>query len=215
MSPELALMLLADARLPVAGHTQSAGLEPAIMGGLTDVPAYIQARLATVTRTEAATAVVARSYLLAARPLVEVTQAWAARTPSAPLRTASRMQGAALLRLLGRLLGERLPVTDLIDAPRGCVLGAAAVAYGLAGDSVARLIAYDEVASITAAALKLTPMDPAVATQWVVAAMPGIEALVADVAGLDEADDIPAYSAPQIEEWTYIHSRTTRRLFRA
>ena len=36
------LLLLADARLPVAGHTQSAGLEPALRAGLADdVPAYL------------------------------------------------------------------------------------------------------------------------------------------------------------------------------
>jgi urease accessory protein len=32
--PELLLMLLADARLPTSGHTQSGGLEPALLGGL-------------------------------------------------------------------------------------------------------------------------------------------------------------------------------------
>jgi hypothetical protein len=32
--PEYAAMLLADGRLPVGGHTQSAGLEPALLGGL-------------------------------------------------------------------------------------------------------------------------------------------------------------------------------------
>ncbi|MBE9928093.1 urease accessory protein UreF, partial [Cellulosimicrobium cellulans] len=61
------LALLADARLPTGGHTQSAGLEPALRAGMpaARVPDYVRARLATVTRTEAATAVVARHAALA------------------------------------------------------------------------------------------------------------------------------------------------------
>lgn len=59
----LLLALLGDARLPSGGHTQSAGLEPALRAGTTSaqVPAYLRARLRTVTRVEAGTAVVARA----------------------------------------------------------------------------------------------------------------------------------------------------------
>ena len=68
--PELLLMLLADARLPTSGHTQSGGLEPALLGGLDpgDLDGYCMTRLQTVTLTEAATAVVCRSRGLAGRP---------------------------------------------------------------------------------------------------------------------------------------------------
>ena len=71
---ELILMLLADARLPVAGHTQSAGLEPALRLGLeaSEVPPYLAARLASVTRVEAATAVVALHHFRAGLPLEPV-----------------------------------------------------------------------------------------------------------------------------------------------
>ena len=67
-SGEIMLMLLADARLPTGAHTQSAGLEPALRGGLnpTDVPSYIKARLRTVTPMEAGAAVVARARTVAA-----------------------------------------------------------------------------------------------------------------------------------------------------
>jgi urease accessory protein len=65
-APSLALALLADARLPVGGHTQSSGLEPAVRAGLRleAVPALIEARLTTVIPTDAATAVVARRCLV-------------------------------------------------------------------------------------------------------------------------------------------------------
>jgi urease accessory protein len=58
---ELMMMLLADARLPTGAHTQSAGLEPALRAGMpaSAVPAYIRARLRTVTLLEAAAAVLA------------------------------------------------------------------------------------------------------------------------------------------------------------
>jgi urease accessory protein len=55
-------LLLADGRLPVGAHTQSAGVEPAFQAGLAleQLPAYLEVRLRTVTEVEAATAVVAR-----------------------------------------------------------------------------------------------------------------------------------------------------------
>ncbi len=35
-SPDLLLAMLADARLPTGSHAHSAGLEPAVLAGLTD-----------------------------------------------------------------------------------------------------------------------------------------------------------------------------------
>ncbi|MGA8256663.1 MAG: hypothetical protein WB767_08825, partial [Nocardioides sp.] len=88
---DLVLMLLADARLPVAGHTQSGTLEPALRAGLEphEVPAYVRTRLRTVTRVEAATAVVARRYFESGLDVAPVEAAWAARTPSAAMRATS------------------------------------------------------------------------------------------------------------------------------
>src|SRR5690242_11988947 len=100
---ELFLMLLADARLPVAGHTQSAGLEPALRSGLTDVPSYAGLRLRTVTRVEAATAVVALHHVRGGLPLEPVERAWAARTPSPAMRATSRQLAKGLVRLGSRL----------------------------------------------------------------------------------------------------------------
>ncbi|MBL0801649.1 urease accessory protein, partial [Streptomyces albidoflavus] len=50
----LATLLLGDGRLPVGGHTYSAGLEPAAAAGLTRdrVPALLRARLSTTAATE-------------------------------------------------------------------------------------------------------------------------------------------------------------------
>ncbi|MER7247506.1 urease accessory UreF family protein [Kribbella sp. NPDC000426] len=65
--------MLADGRLPTGGHTQSAGLEPAVRAGLgadgkqlADVAAYARDRLRTVARVDAAVAVLARHVVLTA-----------------------------------------------------------------------------------------------------------------------------------------------------
>ncbi|HEY9308628.1 MAG TPA: urease accessory protein, partial [Microbacterium sp.] len=63
-------MLLADARLPSGGHAFSAGVEPAVQGGLAraDVGAFLRARARTTTLVDAATAVVARRAGLSGAP---------------------------------------------------------------------------------------------------------------------------------------------------
>ncbi|HRD59739.1 MAG TPA: urease accessory protein UreF, partial [Nocardioides sp.] len=77
---------------PAAGHTQSGGLEPGLADGLDphNLPAYVRSRLATVVRTEATTAVVARHHALAGSSLDPVEAAWAARTPSDAMRATAR-----------------------------------------------------------------------------------------------------------------------------
>ncbi|MFF2833213.1 urease accessory UreF family protein [Cellulosimicrobium cellulans] len=288
---ELMLALLADARLPTGGHTQSAGLEPALRAGMPAprVPDYVRARLATVTRVEAATAVVARHVALAAGPgpdgagsapadrapsarvpdgvasaardLADTWLAWTARTPSPALRETSQRLGRGYLRLLRRLwVGH--PAVGALDAaavlvaarrtggvpapgagatsaerapsgtgpgpggpaatgrrapqpPRPVVLGVTAACAGLSALQVARLVGYEDVQTVAAATLKLEPVDPVVATGWVVAAQPAIDALAHDVAHLTDPRAIPAHGAPLVEQWAEIHARTTERLFSA
>jgi urease accessory protein len=220
MHPDLLLMLLADARLPTSGHTQSGGLEPALLGGLdpADLEAYCTTRLETVTRTEAATAVVCRSRALAGRLTDDVELAWAARTPSAALREASRVLGRGYRRVALRLWPDAVELAELaaVATPsRPRVLGLVAAATGLAGPAVARLVAYEDLQSVLAASLKLLPGDPVDATARLLALAPSIDDLVAHVGGLTDPDDIPAWSAPLIEAWAEAHVTAERRLFRA
>jgi len=219
-SPELMLMLLADARLPVAGHTQSAGLEPAVFGGVAaaDVPDYVATRLRTVVRVEAATAVVALHRLRQGLSLTAVEAAWAARTPSPALRRTSRTQARALLRLVTRLWPEAPAVRTVAATPgasRAVALAAAADACGLPPSSLGRLVGYDDVQTVAAAAVKLLPLDPADATRWVHQALPVVDGLATEVATLTDPADIPVAGAPQIEAWAEAHAHTTRRLFSA
>jgi urease accessory protein len=217
---DLMMMLLGDARLPVAGHTQSAGLEGAVQHGLTgaEVPLYMAARLATTVRVEAGTSVVALHALTHQLTLEPVLVAWAARTPSAALRRTSRAQARALNRLAGRLWPDAEPVaraTSLPGVPRPVALAAAAAAVGLNSLSLARLVGYDDVQTVAAAALKLLPLDPAVATGWVHDALPAVDAMATAAARLTEPAAIPSTAAPQTEVWAEAHARSNRRLFSA
>jgi urease accessory protein len=227
--PELVLMLLADARLPTSGHTQSGGLEPALANGLLpdELDAYCRSRLATVVRVEAGTAVVARAAVLcrgssAGGSLVggsldDVEDAWAARTPSAALRTTSHALGRALTRLALRLWPDDARLDPLRDIgfARPVVLGAVAAVAGLSAEQLVRLVGYDDVQTVVSAGLKLEPADPVVAARRVLDLQPDVEALVLLLAGLTAPADVPASAAPLIEEWAQIHAITTRRLFSA
>lgn len=236
-NPDVLMMLLADARLPTGGHTQSGGLEPALRSGMPagHVPAYVAARLATTARVEAGTAVVARHVALTASAaggpvpgdptLDDVCAAWAARTPSAALREASARLGRGHLRLLRRLWAGHAALAALEralaprgarqSAPRAVVLGVLAACAGLDAVRLARLVAYDDAQTVAAASLKLAPGDPAETTAWLLAAGPDVDDLVAEVAHLTRPDQIPAHGAPLVEQWAELHVRTTERLFHA
>ena len=223
-------LLLADGRLPTGAHTQSAGLEPALNHGLApaQVPGYLVARLTTVTEVEAGAAVVAR-HRWSADPTVSaiapVDRAWRVRTASAALRDAADLLGLSYLRLaasvwtgLSALTVDRAASSGASPSGHWCravVVGATAAEAGLDATQTARLIGFEDVQTVIAAALKLRPFDPTVAVAWSVAAGHEVEAMVTRVAGLTGVDDIGAYAAPQIEHWAELHTRTERRLFRA
>ena len=233
MTASYLALLLADGRLPTGAHTQSAGVEPALRHGMRvdDVPAYLRVRLATVTEVEAAAAVVAgRAWALQARgtfassrgerqPLLgtlgEVDVAWRVRTLSDALREASDLLGRSYLRTAAAVWD----LTPLTAAPRpwcrAVVLGVVAAEAGLDAEQTARLVAYEDVQTVVAAALKLEPFDPSHGVRWAADAAVAVEALVARVSSARTTDDIPAHSAPLVEEWGQLHRTSERRLFRA
>jgi urease accessory protein len=222
VTAEYLSLLLADGRLPTGAHTQSAGVEPALTHGLRleQVPEYLSARLTTVTEVEAAAAVVGRhrwSDSPTVATLADVDRAWRVRTVSKALRDASDLLGRSYLRLaaaiwpsLGVLATDRSRTWC-----RAAVIGATAAEAGLDAAQTARLVGFEEVQTVVAAALKLRPFDPTTAVAWSVAAGREVEAMVARVAGLRTVEEIPAHVAPQIEHWAELHTRTERRLFRA
>ena len=210
-----------------------------------DVPAYLQVRLATMTEVEAAAAVVAgrvwadrtarrwwpRATVTGAlepvmpttrddSPLVvtalaEVDRAWRVRTLSDALREASDLLGRSYLRTAAAVWD----LAPFATAPgpwcRAVVLGVVASEAGLDAEQTARLVAYEDVQTVVAAALKLEPFDPSRGVRWAADAAVAVEALVARVADVRSPEDLPARSAPLVEEWGQHHRTSERRLFRA
>lgn len=222
-SPELVALMLADARLPTGGHTQSGGLEPAVRAGLgaegarlRDVASYAADRLRTIVRVEAATAVVARQLALDGELVEQAEAAWAARTPSQALRAASRRQGRAYLRLAARVWPR---TTEYLKADaeiaRPVVVGVVAAVTGLSAEQTARLIGYDDAQTVVAASLKLLPVDPADAATWLLKLHPDIEELVTAVSRMTTPAEIPAYGAPLVEVFAQAHAVERMRLFHA
>ncbi|MCI9888431.1 urease accessory protein UreF [Micrococcales bacterium 31B] len=218
---EVLTLLLADSRLPTGAHTQSAGIEPALIAGLSlaRVPEYIATRLATVTLIEAGTAVLARHLWVSGRrgELLALHHEWAARTIAAPLRDASHQLARGYLRLGSRLFPALAHFSTERSVPwcRGVVFGALAAEAGLDARATGRLVAYDEVQTIVAAALKIQPFDPATAAQWSLSLSPSVEAVATAVAPLTDPSHLPAVTAPLMEHWSQQHSQLERRLFRA
>lgn len=221
-------MLLADARLPAGGFAHSAGLEPALMGGMpaAEVAAYLRARVRTTALTDAAVAVVTRHALLSYAPgsatsdvaLESIDRAWAARTPSAAMRTASRDLGRGLRRLaLGvwPLAPAIAAVSRRLAPSRPLVLGAIAAAARIEAEALVRVAVYDDAACAVAALLKLEPGDPMAGVALTLEACAAAEPEIGRVAALTRPDQIPAESAPQAEAWAEAHALTDRRLFRA
>ncbi|UZN05241.1 urease accessory protein UreF [Cellulomonas sp. S1-8] len=179
------------------------------------IPAFAATRLRTVTATEAGAAVVARHRWLDRRDLSPVEDAWAARTPSPAVRDATRRLGRGYLRLALALWPDDLDGAFAPGAapPRPVVAGAIGAVTGLDALQVALLVGYDDVQTIASAALKLTPLDPATTTRWVLDLHPAVVAMARSVAHLTEPDDLPSSGAPMSDAWAQAHARTTRRLF--
>ena len=207
-------LLLADARTPSGGHAHSGGLEAALAAGLalTDVPAFIRARLRTVGLVEAAFAA------LAARAgtvdeLLALDLELAARTPADPLRRAARALGAGLLRTAGAWWPEAQPLAGYRALselpPRPIALGAIARTAALSPLAAARLSLYDDAATVASAAVKLAALDAAVASGWLVA-------LAADIddAALKARETGPRSTCtPLLDRRALAHESAERRLF--
>lgn len=218
-------LLLADARAPVGGNVNSAGLEPALRGGMpsADVPGFLRTRLRIAAAVEGGVAVVARHLFLQgeavgiAGPISRIQSEWAARSPSAAQRDASRLLARGYARLAHRLWPSAALTAATAargGASRGLVLGAIAATTAMPAEDTVRLVMYDDAQAVASALLKLRPMDPADAAAWVLDACADAEPLVRLIATIEDPADIPAAGAPLMEEWTHAHASLTERLFR-
>lgn len=208
-------LLLADARLPTGGHAQSGGLEPALLAGLRpdEIEGLLRTRLRTNVPVDAGTAVVVVSTSTVTE-VETVVDAWNARVPSEVVRAASYRAARGYLRL-GARVGLDARWARRADLPRPVALGLLARHWRLRPTDTARVVCHDEIQTVAAAALKLAPLDPLDTVQWVLQLRPEVDAVVDAVAALTDPDDIPAATAPLLEQWQHTHPTHPRRLFHA
>jgi urease accessory protein len=214
--------LLADARLPTGSHSDSAGLEPAVIGGLkaADIYPYMLARLHTLVRLEAGACVLAHRLASEDAPMAQYARLEAAvdaRTPSAAQRSASRSLGRALLRLARALRPDHAGIAalgDLVTPPmRAVALGVIGNALAVEEEHCAQICCYEDLQRVAAAALKLLPVDPTAVTRWVLDAGDSVTEVVRTARSVRDCSELPALSAPWMEYWAEEHTQRTRRLF--
>ncbi|MFD3592399.1 urease accessory protein UreF [Nocardia sp. NPDC058640] len=214
-------LLLADGRLPVGGHAHSAGLEPALRAAMppTQISRYLTARLHTVGRVEAATAVLARRAALSEfTDLDQIHSAYAARTSSSALRAASVQLGRGISRLAQQLWPAEPCITALaaMAAPyRPVAFGVVAAVAGLDDIRTARTALYDDLQTAACAAPKLIAVDPVEPVRWVLALADTVERIADLAVTVTGCADLPAPTAPQIEQWSLEHANRHRRIFHA
>lgn len=215
--------LLADSRVPTGSYSYSSGLEPAIIDGLEAdaVPAYMQARLTTVTPLECGACVLARRMATGetAQNYDMLERAVDARTPSPAQRHISRTLGRALLRLAQSLAPEAGGVQTLAQLEhspsRGTALGVLGAALAVTERGCAEVCCYEDMQGIASAALKLLPVTPAQITRWVVATGPQVSDVVARAQTITVPAQLPAVCAPLMELQSEEHTLRNRRLFHA
>jgi urease accessory protein len=178
------------------------------------VPAFLAGRLRGLAAAESALAVAAAR----ARDLdtLLVLEAEArARCPSPPLRAASSRLGAQLLRSAA-VVWESALLREYREksgtTPRPVAFGVVAAAAGVPDADVAHAFLYEDATTVTAAAVKLLPVDAADAARWVVEA----EQLIAELAARPVPDDprrLPAGFTPALELRSLAHAAREGRLF--
>ncbi|NEA15964.1 urease accessory UreF family protein, partial [Streptomyces halstedii] len=98
---------------------------------------------------------------------------------------------------------------------RPVALGALGAALSVGEEELAYAVVYDELQTLTSAALKLLPGDPLDSVAWILAAEPDAADAVAAALAVRTPDGIPARTAPLTEQWALDHERSERRLFLA
>lgn len=192
------LLLLADGRFPDGSHAHSFGMEAAVeVGRVHDADTlhrYLEARLWTTTRTDAAAAALAARGV---HPLDEIDAALTLRQPGVAAREASRSLGRSLVRTAARLWPGREP--RLIDGRpplQPVALGVVATLSGCGPGEAALCTTHAAAASLASAALRLLGLDP-FSVSGVLADLRGPVAEVAEsVLAIETPDDLPTASTP-------------------
>ncbi len=206
-------LLLADSRFPSGSYAHSLGLEQAVADGLTDVPAFMAARL-DWSRRPTRGSPWRRARGTAATSVAAIDAEWAARCPSPVLREAARRLGAQLLRSAAAVWpGGTIAAYRLTSrlTPRPIALGVVAAAAGVSDEDTALLALYDDAATVASAALKLLPLDPALTARWLAELAPELARMAPAVAA--DRGPLPAPAAVALELSAPVHLLQRERLF--
>lgn len=228
IEPTAGLLLLADSRFPAGGHAHSGGVEAVVDRGLLrdagDLGVFLDGRVAGAGTVVAAVA--AAGCLLAERAEPADWARWdsavSARTPSAALREASRVQGSALLRT-ARRVWQAAALEALAHHGRPhhpLVLGAAVAAAGDGAGAAAALAVHHLLGGACSAAVRLLGLDPievaAVQAQAARRAEPATQAAITAAVRAVEHDyprRLPSTGTPLPEVLAQLHARSEVTLF--
>lgn len=195
------LLLLADARFPDGTHAHSYGLEAAVTDGRItgpgDLRGYIEARLWTGGRTEAAAASLAARGL---EPLELIDAELVLRTPGATARTTSRALGRSLLRTASRLWPDQ-PIPRIAGRPpmQPVALGAVANLAGCTPAEAALCVTHGLAGGMATAALRLLGLDPFSVTSVLTSLRDDVAGVAESVADITSAAELPDTSTPFAE----------------
>ncbi|MGW7516307.1 urease accessory protein UreF [Streptomyces sp. NPDC054796] len=216
-----ALLVLADGRFPAGGHAHSGGAEAAVKAGritgAADLGTFCRGRLHTSGLVAAALAAASCAGVLDPLTLDEAADA---RTPSPALRATARKLGRQMTRA-ARAAWPSPELEALAAArPRGAhqpvVLGLAARAAGLRPLDAAYAAAYESVSGPATAAVRLLSLDPFDATGVLARLAPELDEVAGQAAATartDDADTLPAASAPLLDIAAEDHATWHMRLF--
>lgn len=195
------LLLLADARFPDGTHAHSYGLEAAVtdgrITGTADLRAYVQARLWTGGRTEAAAASLAARGL---EPLERIDAELVLRTPGATARATSRALGRSLVRTASRLWPDQ-PIDRIGGHPpmQPIALGAVASRAGCTPAEAALCVTHGLAGGMATAALRLLGLDPFAVTSVLASLRDDVADVAESVTAITTAADLPELSTPFAE----------------
>ncbi len=229
----IALLLLADGRLPDGAHAHSGGLEAAVGAGRVrdaeTLQAFLLGRLATVGLTTAAFATATALELsggvvvgeggFQAREAARLDAELDARTPSSAQRDASRALGRGLIRAVHA--GWPSVLLDAVDALHAdgphqpIAFGAAAAVAGLDPTSTASAAALRTITGPARVATRLLRLDEHAVTAVLSSLAGNVEqvAIAAAKAARGPIEDLPALGAPLLEVSAEHHHAWEVRLF--
>jgi urease accessory protein len=193
-----ALLLLADGRFPDGSHAHSFGMEAAVNAGRVrdarTLHDYVETRLWTTTRTDAAAAALAAD---GSATLDRIDAALVLRMPGAAQRAASRSLGRSLARTADRLWPERAPrLTDGRPPLQPVAFGAVATLAGCNPFEAALCTAHSSAAALANAALRLLGLDPFSVASVLADLRGAVDSVASSVTEIRSPDQLPYAATP-------------------